>query len=237
MKLALLADVHGNLPALERCLEEIGRLEADRVLHAGDLVGLCPWPDETVALLERAGVTGVRGNHDAALLAGRESPGDGDEDPHIRPDLEQAYRWTCETASFLTRTRLERLPFSLALEAEGRGVSLFHASPVDPYQPLFEEMSETALSALLREHPAELYLFGHLHRGYHRVHDGTHLVSAPSVGRPRDGDPRTGFALVEIDGLVKVSLVRLEYDVEAAVAGLAGAGLPGVLGDLLRRGE
>jgi predicted phosphodiesterase len=236
MRLALLADVHGNLPALEACLAEIERLAVDRLLHAGDLVGLCPWPDETLERLERAGAEGVRGNHEDALLAGAESPGDQDEDPRLLPDLVRAFRWTRDRASFLTRTRLERLPFSLELEVEGRGTRLFHASPVDPFERLEEGLGEDALDALLEDAPAELYLFGHLHRGYHRVHDTAHLVCAPSAGRPRDGDPRTGFALLEIDGIVQVSFPRLEYDVEAAASGLAAAGLPGSLGDLLRRG-
>jgi putative phosphoesterase len=237
MRLALLADVHGNLPALEACLAEIEHLSVDRLLHAGDLVGLCPWPDETVERLELAGAVGVRGNHEDALLAGAESSGERDEDPRLLPDLTRAFRWTRDRASFLTRTRIEKLPFSVDLEIEGRGASLFHASPVDPFQGLEEDLPEDALDALLQEAPADLYLFGHLHRGSHRVHDTAHLVCAPSVGRPRDGDPRTGFALLEIDGVVRVSFPRLEYDVEAAVSGLAEAGLPGSLGDLLKRGD
>lgn len=237
MRLALLADIRGNLPALEACLAEIGRLGADRVLHAGNVVGLCPWPDETVSLLARTGIEGVRGHHEEALLAGAEGPGERDEEPLLLPDLERAFRWTRDRATILTRARIEKLPFTLELEAEGRGTSLFHASPVDPFQPLGEDLPEDALDALLQEAPADIYLFGCVQRGLHRVHDTAHLIGAPSVGRPRDGDPRTGFALLEIDGVLRVSFPRLEYDVEVAASALASAGLPGSLGDLLRRGR
>lgn len=243
MRLVVLADVHGNLPALERCLEAIRDLEADRVLHAGDLVGLCPWPEETVARIVGAGIVGVRGNYEANLLAGEPDlltggatggPGAGEAD--LLPALQKAYRWTCQAVSYPTRSRLDDLPFSLEFEAGGRQVSLFHASPLDLYDSLDEGLPESRLTGILEEAPAEVYLFGHLHRPYHRIVDGVHFISVPSVGRPMDGDPRTGFAVVDLDGVVKVELVRLEYAVEEAAGALAEVDLPPVLGDLLREG-
>jgi putative phosphoesterase len=241
MRLVVLADIHGNLPALERCLEAIQDLKADRVLHAGDLVGLCPWPEEVVQRLVDAGIAGVRGNYEADLLAGepelRFGAPAGGPAPEYRPALQQAYRWTCQAVSYPTRNRLEDLPFSREFEAGGRQVSLFHASPLDPYDALGEDVTEERLTGLLGEAPSEVYLFGHLHLPYHRILDGVHFVCVPSVGRPMDGDPRTGFAVVDLDGVVKVEFVRLEYPVEEAAGALAEVELPPILGDLIRTGS
>ena len=78
---------------------------------------------------------------------------------------------------------------------------------------------------------------GHIHRPWYREIDGVHFVSIGSVGRPKDGDRRSCYAILEMEaGRVEAEFVRVEYDVEAAIRGIGAAGLPAEYGDFLRTG-
>ncbi|MGH7546318.1 MAG: metallophosphoesterase family protein, partial [Gemmatimonadota bacterium] len=81
MRIALLGDVHANLPALEAVWAEIERLAPDAVYHLGDLVGYAPWPDEVVAFLRDRAVAGVAGNYDSTVATDYEHCGCRYEDP------------------------------------------------------------------------------------------------------------------------------------------------------------
>jgi diadenosine tetraphosphatase ApaH/serine/threonine PP2A family protein phosphatase len=79
--------------------------------------------------------------------------------------------------------------------------------------------------------------FGHTHKPWHRVVDGVHFVNTGSVGRPKDGDPRAGYVLVDVTSEdVRVELVRVAYDVEAAARAIIASELPDEFADYLRTG-
>jgi diadenosine tetraphosphatase ApaH/serine/threonine PP2A family protein phosphatase len=79
--------------------------------------------------------------------------------------------------------------------------------------------------------------FGHTHKPWHRAVDGVHFVNAGSVGRPKDGDPRAGYVLLEVgEGEARVEFVRVDYDVERAARAVIDAGLPADFADFLRTG-
>jgi predicted phosphodiesterase len=83
----------------------------------------------------------------------------------------------------------------------------------------------------------ELIAFGHTHKPWHRVVEGIHFLNTGSVGKPKDGDWRAGYALVEADeGIEDVEFVRVEYDLERAVEGVLGSDLPNEFADQLRAG-
>jgi predicted phosphodiesterase len=75
--------------------------------------------------------------------------------------------------------------------------------------------------------PGDVLAFGHTHKPWHREVDGIHLINAGSVGRPKDGDWRACFVVLEVEGPdVQVEFVRVEYDLQAAAAGIRQSGLP-----------
>jgi hypothetical protein len=103
-----------------------------------------------------------------------------------------------------------------------------------------EDRSDSFASKMMRSAGAkqgDLIAFGHTHKPWHRLVEGVHLVNTGSVGKPKDGDWRAGYALVEVDEEVgAVEFVRVEYDLELAVEGVLQSNLPDEFAELLRTG-
>ncbi|CAN5805316.1 hypothetical protein BH24GEM1_BH24GEM1_20360 [soil metagenome] len=120
MKYALISDIHANQPALEAVLTDIaGRPEVGATYHLGDLVGYAPWPDETVALLEHAGIPGVAGNYDSTVATDYKHCGCRYEDPVQEQLSHVSYEWTRSHVSAVTKRALAALPFRIDLLPNG----------------------------------------------------------------------------------------------------------------------
>lgn len=233
MRLAVLADVHGNLPALEAVLERVEAAAVDEVVVAGDLVGYGPWPNECVQRIAALEAIVVAGNHDLIVL-GRLS------DDRCWEVARRTQRWTRRRLDASARTYLESLPLRADLR---NGVTVAHGSLDDP-----EVYVRTAAGAdaQLRQldAPAALLVLGHTHEpwlrgqaagtllrgrpGRGRLAPGErHLLNPGSVGRScaRAADAR--FAVVDL-AAGTVDLRATPYDVEACRAALRRAGLPAV---------
>src|SRR5947207_10717204 len=104
MKLALISDIHANLPALEAVLGDIDRRgDVDATYHLGDLVGYAPWPNETVALLRARQIMGVAGNYDSTVATDYKHCGCRYEDPEQEALSHLSYAWTRQHVSSETR--------------------------------------------------------------------------------------------------------------------------------------
>jgi predicted phosphodiesterase len=240
MRVAVLSDIHSNLVALDAVLAHAGPVDA--VWHLGDVVGYGPDPDGVVARLIEVGATGVRGNHDAAALGGREID-------WFNPEARAAAEWTRDTIDGTTRAWLSALP---ERHATGR-LTLVHGSPRDPIR----EYVSTAAVALenLAVLETDFGLHGHTHvpvafclgpderlrviapgSGGQLELDGQRaLINPGSVGQPRDGDPDSSYLILDPDAAT-VTWHRVAYDIAAVQAAIRGAGLPGRLADRLAYG-
>ena len=245
MRIALLADIHANLPALEAVLADIdGRADIELVYHLGDLVGYAPWPDEVVRLLRARGIAGVAGNYDSTVAADYPHCGCRYEDARQEELSHVSYAWTRAHVSPETKRMLRALPFRLDVRpdgghAAGTTLILFHGAPTlntlywteDRPERFCEEMAARAGARR-----GDLLCFGHTHLPWHRTVGGIHFVNAGSAGRPRDGDPRAGYAVIDVSDGVSVEFVRVAYDVEQAAAAILASGLPAEFADHLRTG-
>jgi len=212
MKIILLGDIHGNLPALEVALREARAEGYDLICHTGDLIGFAPFPDETVQRVRGERIPGVRGDVDDSLVAGLDDLGPASRDPAGHAFEEKAYAWTLEHTSPVSLGFLGNLPFELRLDAGGRRALLVHASPIDARICLWEDRDEEFFREMGEAAEADILLFGHTHRPYHRIVDGRHFINAGSVGYPRDHDARTGYVVVQTNGNVEVQYRRFPYD-------------------------
>lgn len=226
MKIVVLGDIHGNLPALEVALREARAEGYDILCHSGDLVGYAPFPDETVALIRNEGIPGVRGNLDDSVSNQAEEFGSCTMDPAMRAFEERAYGWTLAHAEHATRSHLGNLPFEQRLDAGGRRAVLVHANPVDLYTGLWEERDEDYFRDMGDASEADVVIFGHTHRPYHRIVDGRHFINAGSVGFPVDGDPRTGYCVIQTNGSVETQFRRFPYDVDRLLKAAADRRFP-----------
>lgn len=236
MKVALLSDIHGNLPALEAVLADIDTLEGvSATYHLGDLVGYAPWPNEVVALLAQRAIAGIGGNYDSTVATRYAHCGCRYEDPRQEELAHLSYSWTLEHVTEPTRRSLGALPFRLDLmpqggHAGGRRVILVHGTPTLNTLYWTEDRPDDFCRKMIAQAGAragDLIAFGHTHKPWHRVVDGVHLVNTGSVGRPKDHDPRAGYVVLEFqaDG-VAVEFHRVEYDVPRAMAAILESTLP-----------
>jgi predicted phosphodiesterase len=203
----MLYDIHGNLPALERVLEDASNQDIDRWLLGGDYGTPSPWPDETLARLrELPNATWIRGNGERWL-----------RDPPDIPEVLEAYERFRGTVSEDVVDWLYGLP----AEAEVDGILFVHGSPladVDSFSPEPDDEEDQRLLAGVRDRTV---VFGHSHQQFRRPGPaGSNLVNPGSVGMPLDGDVRAAWATWDGD----FEFRRTEYDVTRAAAGYRSLG-------------
>ncbi|MDQ3674315.1 MAG: metallophosphatase family protein [Gemmatimonadota bacterium] len=235
MRYALISDIHANLPALRSVLDDITTRNVDATYHLGDLTGYAPWPNETVALLRQRGIQGIAGNYDSTIATGYKHCGCKSENPHQEELSHQSYSWTRSHVSDETKRYLASLPFRMDIRplgghASGPTLTLVHGSQVlntvyvtaDRPDSFLEKMAEDVGATA-----ASVICFGHTHIPWHRVVGGIHFVNTGSVGRPKDGDWRAGYALLSLDGShTDVEFVRVSYDLDEAASGIRASDLP-----------
>ena len=246
MRYALISDIHGNLPALESVLVDIdARDDLGGVYHLGDLVGYAPWPDEVVALLRDRAISGVAGNYDSTTAADYEHCGCRYEDPRQEELSHLSYEWTRANMSPETKRWLGGLPFRIDVRplgghTAGPRLILVHGNPVLNTVYCTEDRSDRfclQMADHLGARAGDVVAFGHTHKPWHREVDGIHFVNTGSVGRPKDGDWRAGYVVVELDGdAVAVEVVRVEYDLARATAAIRESELPDDFAEYLETG-
>jgi putative phosphoesterase len=233
MKVIVLGDIHGNLPALEVALREARAVGYDMICHTGDLVGFAPFPEETVDLVRALKIPGVRGNVDDLIAGEADWLGEEGEES-TRAFEERAFAWTAQRVGRLTRRYLGNLPFERRMEIGGRRATLLHATPIDAYTRLTERTSDEMLRDLGDIADADIIIFGHTHRPFHRIVDGRHFINVGSVGYPQDGDPRTGFTMIRADGNIEVRYERFPYDTSRLLREAASRRFPSEARELFR---
>jgi predicted phosphodiesterase len=246
MRYALVSDIHANLPALEAVLEHVeAEAHADALYHLGDLVGYAPWPDEVVALLRSRSIMGVAGNYDSTVATGHAHCGCRYEDPLQEELSHRSYEWTRAHCIGATKAFLSALPFRIDLRPLGGHVGgprlvLVHGTPTLNTLYWTSERSDDFCRQMADRAglgDGDAIAFGHTHVPWKRVVDGVTFINTGSVGRPKDGDWRAGYAVVDIgaDG-VTVSFARVEYDIEAATEAIVASELPDEFAHYLRSG-
>ena len=246
MRYALISDIHGNLPALEAVLRDIdGRGDVDAVYHLGDLVGYAPWPNEVVSLLRERSIPGVAGNYDSTTATDFEHCGCRYEDARQAELSHESYGWTLAHITEETKRWLGGLPFRIDVRplgghAVGPRLVLIHGNPV-LNTVYWTEARSDAFCTKMAEHlglkAGDVVAFGHTHRPWHRTVEGIHFVNTGSVGRPKDGDWRAGYVVLEMDGeAVGAEFVRVEYDLERATRAIRESELPDEFADYLEAG-
>jgi predicted phosphodiesterase len=241
-RIALLSDVHGNLPAFRAVLEDVERAGPHAVWCLGDLVGYGAEPNECVALAAERCQVCLVGNHDLGVL-------DRIDIADFSPAAATAARWTRERASAETIAFLE----GLEPLRDGEAIGLYHASPRDPVWEYVLSVSQAG--DCMDEMGVRVGAIGHTHvaLGFTRAEgqvsgeamvadaqrdlgDGEWLVNPGSVGQPRDGDSRGSWLSLDVASWT-ASWRRVEYPVREAAAAIEEAGLPRGLGDRLFIGQ
>ncbi|MEP7383536.1 MAG: metallophosphoesterase family protein [Gemmatimonadota bacterium] len=246
MRYALISDIHANLHALDAILADIaGRGNVDAVYHLGDLVGYSAFPNEVIARLRERGIAGIAGNYDSTVATDYKHCGCKSETPRQEELAHMSYEFTRRTVTSANKRWLGGLPFSLDLRPLGGHLAgprlvLVHGTPTLNTVYWTEDRSDDfclKMAGMVGLKAGDAIAFGHTHKPWHRVVAGIHCINTGSVGRPKDGDERAGYVVLDLGAAeVGVEHVRVAYDLDAATAAVREAGLPDDFIEFLRTG-
>lgn len=238
MKLAVFSDIHGNIQGLEAVLADIQQRGADVVWCGGDLVGYGANPGEVVDRIRELGIPTIMGNYDDGIgyfriLCGCDYPNEEAAERGARSIL-----WTKQHTTDAQKAFLRNLPYKLQREFEGHQVVLVHGSPERLNEYLYQNVDDAVFTGHLEKTRADVLLFGHTHKPFHKVLNGRHLVNTGSAGKPKHGNPNATYALLEITrDSVQVEMIEVPYDYEAAARAIEATDLPYQFAQMLREGR
>jgi len=242
MLVAVLADIHSNLRALDAVLGSLGTVDA--VWHLGDVVGYGPEPDAVVARLREVGAVGVKGNHDAAVCGGLSM-----ED--FNPDARAADEWTRDRIEEATLAYLEGLPETIA--PGGTDFTLVHGSPREPtweylttapaahenmsfFETRYCLVGHTHVPLVFRERRSHLETLVPDPESRLSLDERRAFLNPGSVGQPRDGDPTASYLILDTTA-GHATWRRVAYDISATQTAMLAAGLPPRLARRLSFGQ
>lgn len=253
MRIAIISDIHANLPALEATLADVDAQSPDLVFCLGDLVGYAPWPNEVIAEIRRRRIPTIAGNYDEGVGQGSADCGCAYRTEEERELGKRSIAFTNEVVTEENRAWLRSLPrhITLDLGSDQRPYRslLVHGSPRKINEYLFEERPNKSFERLLTGAGADAMVFGHTHKPFWKRlqarEDSSgqplHALNAGSVGKPKDGDPRACWLMLEVgertDGAApELSAVfrRVVYDVERAAKAVEDSPLPSEYARALR---
>ena len=222
---AVFSDVHGNLPAFEAILADIERRDIRGTLCLGDLVGYGPSPNEVASLVRDSGIPTLMGNYDHGIGFETGDCGCVYKTDEQRAEGAVSLEWTQGVVTPEVKAYLRTLEDHFVLQTPSGDILAVHGSPRRINEYLFEDRPASAMERMAREYPYPAILFGHTHLPYARQVGETNFVNVGSAGRPKDGDWRVCYAIVDParlgDGEAFVEFVRVPYDYERLLAYMA----------------
>jgi putative phosphoesterase len=235
MKIALFSDIHANLPALNSFFEQVKQEKPDVIYCLGDLVGYNVWPNEVVNEIRKRGISTLQGNHDAVVGVPTEKISGAFTNKLLDEDV---------------KDYLLSLPEHIRLEYKIQGkksnILFVHGSNRRNNEYLLEETDDAYLLELLKEANVDVMCCAHTHKPFHRaIRLGIgykHIINIGSLGKPKDGDSRGCYAILEIDSQsnlisengISVKFRRVLYDVEKAAIAVEKSVLPNAFAEALR---
>ena len=226
-QLAVLSDLHANLSALKVVFSDLEKRGLGRAVVLGDVVGYLTRPNQVADLVRQKGWPVIRGNYDRAVVEGPENGADAYLKPGIGPEPRGIFNWTCNRVAPATLQYLAGLPGEHRFQFGGVDCLAVHGSPDSIRQYVRPDHDPAQLEAWLAREKAGLLLMGHTHLPMVIKLKNGLAINPGSVGKPKDGDPRASYAILEKgpDGL-HARIVRIEYDMQAEADLLEKMGFP-----------
>ena len=216
--IAIISDVHGNYPALQKVLEEIDKLNCQQIISLGDVSGYYCMVNECIDELRHRKIINLLGNHDSYLLGYGKCPRSTTVNRCI--DFQK---------SIISTENLEYLKKSPTIY-EYASISMRHGGWNDPIDEYIEEFDFNAVKKL----PYNIYCSGHSHIQFMQKQEGRIYFNPGSVGQPRDNLPSAAFALIDDNG--NIELKRISYCIDKIATQMQKSGFESRIYECLYRG-
>lgn len=246
MKIAIISDIHANLPALEKVLEDIhSNFKADQVYCLGDLTDGAPWANEVINLIREYNIPTIMGNHDERIAF------DYKVHPLKKHTLEEqlaraeTIRQTKDTISEVNLKYLSELKSNIKFNYAGISFLLVHGSPKSNEEYIYENHDTESIIGMFESNQADIIVSGHTHLSFIKevyCNDLPKLfINAGSVGRSKElnGGKAVYLQLTidesgnTLDEKVKTTLRKIDYDIHKTINGIKNSSTPDFYADFL----
>ena len=207
MKIAVISDIHGNLEALKKALENIEEKRVDTIVCLGDLVGYGPYPNEVVELIRERKILNILGNYDAAVLEEKFN--------YIRDNEVNKFcmPWAAKELNEENRAYLKSLPTQIILQFENKKLYFVHGSNRSINEYLKEGSKE--VEEAMEEFDGDILVCAHTHMPYKKYFDNKLLLNDGSIGKPKIGRPNGTYLIIDIQKEnIETEMIEFIYDYE-----------------------
>ena len=215
-KIAVLADVHANLHALEAVLDDARKKGIEVFLNAGDFIGYGAYPNEVIEILNSNKALSIIGNYDLKVLEGKSANSN---------EKDIAFKYAKKKLTRSNKAYLNSLPKNITIDIKEKKILMVHGSPKSIEEHIYPNTSKRRLRELIAGIDANVLIVGHSHRQFTRTIDDMTIINPGSVGRADDNNPKAAYAIIGFNPF-SIELVRISYDNESAAQAIREEGLP-----------
>lgn len=236
MRIAVIADIHSNIFALNEVLLDVGSRNADLIVCLGDLVGYATYPNEVIDTIRENKILTIMGNYDEAvgeelMVCGCDYP-----DPKDAENAGISLNWTIDETREDNKQFLRSLPKEVTMSFVGRTIKFVHGSPRKINEYLKENSKEA--EEVMAAFEGDVLVCGHTHKPYHKWYGDKLLVNAGSAGKPKTGNPKSNYIVIDLQSdSVRIEICEVEYEYERTAKKIEETGLPQEFADIIRTGR
>ena len=220
MKIGIITDIHSNIQALNAILNEFDKLNVERIICCGDIIGIGINPEETVqTLLKRKEMLiAVRGNHEQYLLKGLPKEIHDDKRKMSEQEIEN-HKWNHSKLSDQSINFLRSLEISQNIELGGKLFYIVHYPQQDngTYKKHIKNPSAMDNVEMFKENDADIFLYGHTHTFSVNNIDNKWYINTGSLGCPMDSNMARAGLLEINDREIKFNRINVEYNVKEVI--------------------
>ncbi|MFT9495285.1 metallophosphoesterase family protein [Anaerosolibacter sp.] len=237
-RIAFISDIHGNMEALKIVLQDINEkgIPTKDIYCLGDLVGYGPRPNEVIECIIEQEIQCILGNYDEAVGFFLPTCGCNIESEADKMKSKNSLEWTVQHTKEGNKAFLRELEEQITLKVEGFSILLTHGSPYAINDYVYENDIEKQ-DEIIDELEEDIIVFGHTHFPYFKEVEGKRFINVGSVGRPKDGDIRACYCLMEMDRELGVEFIRVPYDIATVAKEIEESELLNDFAQVLRTGR